>query len=315
MHLDIVVYEHAARCLDLRPWTVSRDATLLADAHHAAHVRYGHAPLNLGIDIYNIEAEAYGARVDEPLADGLPSINAHPCTDLAAVLDLHIDDWSQAGRVPMLIAAAQRLRQTLPEVPLRIPLCGPFSLATHLLGLETVLMALFEDPQTLAAACRHLALGQERLIRTLHDHELSVSLFESAATPPLVPPDCFTDIIAPCLEHLCAVARHPALIIGGDTLAILPDMLTLGAGAIICPVETDQAAFLDRLPGDDGPMVRVNMDPAVFAAADPQRACTEAGRVASLIQDRPRCSLGSGILPLDAQAGTVQAVKDHLARI
>ncbi len=50
------VYEHAAFLIGRTPWEVSRDADLLFEAHAEAFRRYGHAPVVVGIDIYNLEA-------------------------------------------------------------------------------------------------------------------------------------------------------------------------------------------------------------------------------------------------------------------
>lgn len=60
------VYEHAAFLLGLSPWEVSRSAELTYRAHAAAYKHYHHAPIVVSIDIYNLEAEAYGAKVAQP---------------------------------------------------------------------------------------------------------------------------------------------------------------------------------------------------------------------------------------------------------
>ena len=59
-----VVYEHAARFVGRTPWEVSRDAELLFEGHRRAYLEYHQQVIAVGIDIYNLEAEAYGARVE-----------------------------------------------------------------------------------------------------------------------------------------------------------------------------------------------------------------------------------------------------------
>ena len=67
------VYEHAARWVERSPWDVSRDPDLLFSGHHRAYLEYRHSPIVVGIDIYNLEAEAYGDTIlilDDLLSTG-----------------------------------------------------------------------------------------------------------------------------------------------------------------------------------------------------------------------------------------------------
>ena len=58
-----VIYEHAARFVGRSPWEVSRNPELMFAAHRAAYLEYHQQVIAVAIDIYNLEAEAYGARV------------------------------------------------------------------------------------------------------------------------------------------------------------------------------------------------------------------------------------------------------------
>ena len=74
MELSPSVYEHAAAVIGLPPWEVSRDPELLFRAHAESHRLYRQTPIMPGIDIYNLEAEAYGAVVENPGGFGIPAI-------------------------------------------------------------------------------------------------------------------------------------------------------------------------------------------------------------------------------------------------
>ncbi|MEA3368071.1 MAG: uroporphyrinogen decarboxylase family protein, partial [Planctomycetota bacterium] len=52
------VYEHGATLLARGPSEVSRDAGLMAEAALTGYRAYAHDLVTVGIDIYNIEAEA-----------------------------------------------------------------------------------------------------------------------------------------------------------------------------------------------------------------------------------------------------------------
>ena len=79
MEFAPVVYEHAAKFIGRTPWEVSRNVDLLVEAHAAAYDVYRHAPVVAGIDVYNVEAEAYGAVVGASREYEVPSIVGQLC--------------------------------------------------------------------------------------------------------------------------------------------------------------------------------------------------------------------------------------------
>jgi hypothetical protein len=74
-----VVYEHAAQLIGKRPWEVSREEDLLVAAHAAAFQRYRLSPVVVGIDIYNVEAEAYGSVLGDAGGIAIPSVERFAC--------------------------------------------------------------------------------------------------------------------------------------------------------------------------------------------------------------------------------------------
>ena len=103
------VYEHAARLVDETPWKVSRDPGLLYTAHRTAYLEYRHTPVVVGIDIYNLEAEAYGAEVSVPSGKGIPAIHRPLFDRLDGALELEPFDPHQDGRIAMVIETGHRL--------------------------------------------------------------------------------------------------------------------------------------------------------------------------------------------------------------
>ena len=70
-----VVYEHAAQLIGRTPWECSRDPELMFQAHAAAYRCYRQQVIAVAIDIYNLEAEAYGAKVAASTPDAIPAIH------------------------------------------------------------------------------------------------------------------------------------------------------------------------------------------------------------------------------------------------
>ena len=56
------VDEHAARFVRRTPAEVPRDPDLLFQGHRGAYLECRQQPIAVGIDIYNLQADAYGAK-------------------------------------------------------------------------------------------------------------------------------------------------------------------------------------------------------------------------------------------------------------
>ena len=103
MELSPSVYEHAAAVIHRTPWEVSRDAELTYAAHAAAYRLYHQTPIMPGIDIYNLEAEAYGGVVRQPDGVGIPAISRPIFHSAAELSDVPPLDPTRDGRIPMAI--------------------------------------------------------------------------------------------------------------------------------------------------------------------------------------------------------------------
>ncbi len=92
------VYEHAAFLIGMTPWDVSHDAELLCKAHRKAYEIYHHSPIVVGIDIYNVEAEAYGCTVERPHGNGIPAVTTGILNSIEEAHALKPFDPEVAGR-------------------------------------------------------------------------------------------------------------------------------------------------------------------------------------------------------------------------
>ena len=106
MKFEPAIYEHAAKLIGKTPWEVSRSGALIVEGHVAAFETYCHTPVVVGIDIYNLEAEAFGSVIAEPDGDGIPAPHEHLCEEVADILELDDFDPASSGRLSMIIEAA-----------------------------------------------------------------------------------------------------------------------------------------------------------------------------------------------------------------
>jgi uroporphyrinogen decarboxylase len=316
--LSLSVYEHAARLVGRSPWDVSRDPELLFAAHLTAFETYAHRPVVVGIDIYNLEAEAYGCRVERPEGNGIPAVVAHPCACLAEVTRLPRFDPTRAGRVPMVIDVARRVKEAAPEADVRVPLSGPFSIASSLVGLGTLLMDVVSDPDEASAALVWLAEGQLEFARAVADAGVDVAFFESAAAPPLLSPALFRRVELPALttamQGVARVVDHALpCIIGGDTAPVVRDMLETGTDFLICPSETDRAAFLAAVADRPDVAVRINLDPRVYTHGTTDEIAAAIDEVVALSATRENVLLGTGAIPYEAPVENILFIIQYVA--
>lgn len=312
-----IVYEHAAKFVGKSPREVSRSGELLLQAHAEAFRFYRHSPVVMGIDIYNLEAEAYGAEIDEPLYNQVPSISAPICELADSILGLTAPDPARDGRLPMVIDAGIRFSEQFSDTQVLIPVTGPFSLAGQLVGLEQLLVEALERPESLAKVLDFLLVGQLRYCAEIHRQGVGTILFESTAAPPLLSPSLFRNVVLPPLKALVGEVSRKynhdmPCIIGGDTAVILDSLLETGSKYVICPAETDQQRFLDRVGPNSDVEVRINMNPGVFSSNDTAVARSDADRVLSLARGIERVSIGTGILDYDANPDMVMEIGTHV---
>ncbi len=320
MEFTPVVYEHAAKFIGRRPWEVSRSADLLVEAHAAAYAVYGHAPVVAGIDVYNVEAEAYGAMVGASRENEVPSVVGQLCRGAADICTLEWPDAAGSGRFPMIMEAAERLKEECPGAEVRIPLSGPFSIACAMVGFQGILTEVLTNPEAVVAALHHLAGGQLEVCRTFASRGFRVMFFDSAASPPIIAADSFESLVYPALHELIAGVRSltnesPPLILGGDTTGILEGLLRTGTEYVICPAETDREAFMEIMKKYPSVTVRLNTPARLFASDDREALRTELVYLAKLAGGRPATVLGSGVLPFDADPSMVRFAQEFAATL
>lgn len=314
-----VIYEHAARFVGRSPWEVSRDPELMFAAHRSAYLHYRQQVIAVTIDIYNLEAEAYGAKVTASTADAIPAIHEPLLRSLEEGLELKPFDPQRDGRVAMLLSVGQRLKREFPEADVRIPVGGPFSIAVNLRGINDLCLDAALSPEVLAKFLLRLAENQAVLCRAVAQAGLDVAFFESAAAPPMLSPKQFHELEMPALRRVLEIASecvgHPVpCIMGGNTYPVLDDILSTGTNYLVCNVETDQAAFVARVCQTHPHVtIRVNLDPGVVACDEPERIYRAIDRVLEIAHDRTNCVMGTGAMPLETPPENIALIRQYVS--
>lgn len=263
-HIPFVpaIYEHKARLVNVTPSVLARDGGLLKQALEREVELYRPDRLTVGVDVYNVEAETLGCRVRWFDDNSVPALIS-TAPDVAA---LRVPDPARDGRMPLFLeAAAWAVREFGARIPVRGAVSGPYSMACELYGAERFVMATIEEPEmarTLLEFCADVtaAYGLAFLERGADP-----IVFDSRATPQLASPRVFRSLIAPLYRDRimprwhAAGARDIPLIIGGNTVSVLDDLLTCGATQLLCDAPCDLVKFRDKCAAA-GMAFRANVD-------------------------------------------------------
>jgi len=295
------IIEHAAALIRQTPSAAAKDASLLAKAHIEAYKLYQPDAITVGIDIYNIEAEALGCHIRFYNDMSIPGIVTHPLT-----LDsppCQISFSTKLGRIQMLLDAASTVKSTMDNnVRVSLGICGPFSILIELLGYDTAIHAFITEDERIPPLLAALLEFQTQYIKAITAHGLGVVVFESWASPPLISPDIYEKYALPyeqaLLTHMKAHKHQIApLIIGGDTRPILDNILNSGTTLLVSDYNTPLSLYIDKARKKDI-WVRANIDPKLVRHG---RMAEIEARINEICDKRkyPKIIIGTGVVPYD----------------
>ncbi|HOF19515.1 MAG TPA: uroporphyrinogen decarboxylase family protein, partial [Phycisphaerae bacterium] len=217
------IYEHKAALIGRSVEEVARDAGLLVEALLTERETYQADFLTVGVDVYNIEAEACGLKVAASSPEACPEASS-PLWNLDSLPgELPLPDVRRAGRFPMMVEAGRRAVAALGQAcRVRVAASGPMSLAAKLVGLENLIVAMALDEPPAARILEFAARLAEAWCAELRRNGLDVIVFDSAAAPPVTSPALYAVAVLPLHRRLLAVLertgqRDRPLIVGGNS--------------------------------------------------------------------------------------------------
>jgi uroporphyrinogen decarboxylase len=313
------VYEHKAALVGRSPSEVCRDGDLIHEAVLRELEIYDPDVVTVGVDVYNVEAEALGCRVryfDD--SNDVPAVAAPLLGSPADLGKLGIPDPETAGRMPLFLEAAKRLdREMGGAMIVRGALTGPFSLACALAGTANLLVASADDPgfvKRLLEFCGRVTAAYGRAFLAAG---VEVVLFDSEASPGAASPRVFHEFVLPVYRDrvipalLAAGAAHLPLVIGGDTTPILEDLLATGATQLLCDAGADLETFKRRC-GEERRSFRASVDARLVHRGGPAEIRREALRILQSAGGQPGFLFGCGVVAYDTDPANVLALRSAL---
>jgi uroporphyrinogen decarboxylase len=301
-----VIYEHAAALIGVTPSQMAKSADLIVQGQLKAYEIYRHDLVTVGIDIYNIEAEAIGCSVKYFEDDAIPAVDGHVLADKDTFSQLALPDPASSGRMPLLLDAAVRVKDKLGhEVPVTVAVIGPFTLAALLRGFEPFVFDMVMDPafveKLLDYSCEVcLAYGKAAI-----DQGLGMSLNDSWITPPLLSPKYYEQFVLPRHQKLitalkAAGARSVSLISGGNTTLIADRLVQTGSSLLMADYGTDLAVYKAKA-AQAGITLRGSIQARLLENGTDQEIENQAHHVLAIGAPGGRFVLGCGVVPLGAQ--------------
>lgn len=310
------VYEHAAALIGVTPSAMAKSKDLIVKGQLEAYRHYGHDLIAVGVDIYNLEAEALGCAVQYFDGIFIPSVSQHILADNKDRLDgLAVPDPEKDGRMPLLLEAAAEIKKEVGhEVPVSAAAIGPFTLAALLRGFEGFIMDLMLDPdyakRLLAFATEVSAAFGEAMVK----RGLGVALNDSWIAPPLLSPKLYAKYVLGCHQALIkrlqeAGAPSVGLISGGNTQPILDYLAQTGSSLIMADYGVDLALYKEKALAA-GMILRGSIKASSLETGTEDEIVAQAHEVIRNGAPGGRFVLGCGVVPYSADPKRILLLKE-----
>lgn len=307
------ILEHSASIIGKTPSEAARSSFLMAESHIKAYLKYGHDAVTVGIDVYNIEAEALGCEVEYFEDNSIPGIKTHPYQPDADIIEFDKEN----GRISKILEAAGKVNQAIGnDVNVGIGICGPFSIAAELAGYQNLLFGIYEQALWVESLLEKLLEHQKRYCDEIAAQGVGITIFESWATPPLISPKIYRRYVKPyekeLISHIKSLDIHSApLVIGGDTTGIVDDILDTGTTLLVADYCVNMDLYLEKARRKDV-ILRTNIDPKLVEKGSLEEILCVVDKVMSIKNKYGKLVLGTGVVAYKTPVENIAGIKNYL---
>jgi len=298
------VLEHAANLIGKTPSEVAQNMELLVKSHVKAYKMYQHI-ITVGMDIYNVEAEALGCTVRFYNDSSIPGIINRP----KVVPNMNFS--KEKGRIKLLLNAAAKIKAETDGI-VNVGICGPFSILVELLGFEVAIERFFDEDDKLHILLENLLEFQKDYCKEISDLGLGATVFESWASPPLISPHIYRTYALPYEKLLFLHMKElgftaSPLVIGGDTRSIVDDILESGTTVLVSDYNTPLDLYVKKARNRNI-TVRANIDPKQILNGDWEQITKRLNEIKAV--EYSKIIVGSGVVPYDTPPENLLKVRD-----
>jgi len=305
------VFGHAAVLKGVPLDEYIQDGEILARCQLDALEKYKYDAVFTVVDV-NIETEALGSILDYR-KNQYAVIKKYAFSDEYNIDKLTIPDCKKAGRMPEVLKALKILKSTLKNDVLIVGcVLGPLTLTTQLLGIEKALYLAIDEPENfekiLDFSCNVLIdFGLAQISAGAH---LPI-VFDSSASPAVVPHNFFREFEAPRLKKLFNAFKTGGAIanwlhIAGPSGSILPYYSEIGVNIANFDYCVNPEVAMSTLPETclDG-----NIKPLAFVENNESDILSESNQLLDMFSKRGGFILSSGCeIPPESKPENITAM-------
>jgi uroporphyrinogen decarboxylase len=312
------IYEHKAWFIQETPSNISRSADLLARAMLAEYQAVQPDALAVGVDVYNLEAEAVGCKVSfyEDGDTSIPGIKPgnhiiHVGDDLS---NRPVPNPLKDGRMPVNVGAARLVVQELgKDYWVRGAISGPFSLAISLVGAEDLFLACLDNPQGVRDVLNYSARIIREFAKAYIDVGAGLIMFDSQASPDLLSPQMYEEFVLPVMKELIQDfntqgIRDVPLIIGGNTTSIIDLLIQTGANNLLSDFTSDWDEWAAACRAAKR-SVRRNISPRLIETSTPEQIYAVSRKEIARANGMSGFIMGTAVIPFGTPTENILAVK------
>lgn len=313
------IYEHKGALIGKTPSEICRNADYLYTGLKKELATYDPDMLVIGIDVYNVEAEAMGCPVTYFEDNTVPAIVEPFIRGPEDMARLRLPDPERDARMPVYLEVAQALGSELgAEMVLRGAVTGPYSMASAMVGSQNFILATVEEPafcERLISFCAQATLDFGKAFMR---RGVAPIIFDSYATPTLASPRIFRSMVAPVYRDFIIPAlkdaggRNIPLIIGGNTTPIIDDLIATGASQFLCDRPASLVKWREKALAAGVPF-RANVDARLVNTGPVDAIRRQALEILRECKDHPGFLLGCGVVAYDGRADYVDAISRAIA--
>lgn len=305
------VFGLAARTAGVGLDAYIRDGRLIAECQLRLRERLASDAVFAFSDL-GVETEALGSRL-RYYERQYPEVVDYVLAPADAPALLRLPDPARDGRMPAVLSALGLLRRALGDSALVVGgIAGPMTLAAQLYGAESALYLIADDRPRFESALDFavevaMRYGAAQIAAGAH----MVMVLDPMASPAVVPPEFFRELLLPRLRQVIASQRTAEALttwlnIAGPTAPVLPCYAEIGADIATFDYYVEPAEARGLLPHT---CLTGNLKPLDFLAPSPQDLAAQARRLIAAFADRGGFILSSGCeIPPEAGEGNIAAL-------
>lgn len=309
------IYEHAAKVVGKTPSQVAQSEELIVNSQLESYKIYKHDLISVGVDIYNVEVEALGAKVSFYDNTDIPSVEEILVKNKGDIKKLKVPDPEKDGRMPIFVNATEKiLKEVGDEVIVNGTIVGPFTLAAILRGFENFIMDMVYDRDFALEVMEFAKKVGLFFAQSFIRRGAGISINESWISPPLLSPDLYSRYVYPIEKQMVDEIKamgldNIALISGGNTTEIAPYMLKTGTSLLMADYNTDQQ-YYKELCREKGVMLRASIESKLVEYGTKDEMREAARKVIDKCGDYEKFIFGCGVVSYGTPISNVILLKE-----